>query len=544
MNTKRSVLALLACAALLATGCTGGGTSGQASAPSPAASGTPPSSTASASSQEGDAETTKPVEFTVMSAIWEPFDPDQMDIYNEAMARTGATIHFKWIPQANAADQIAATLASGDVPEVFGLSMLNSSTLIDQGALIDISSYYENGKLGNLTARLDDMDYLYMRHPADNGIYSLPMVQDYPPSMSWTIRKDWLDNLDLEVPKSWDDWMTVWSAFRDEDANKDGNANNEIPLSFELVPNALMQSFGMHTSGANGTAGGYACFTLTDDNVYTFVVEHPRFYDYLEMCQRLYADKIIDQEYSSRNNQELFKIMDNNTLGSAYTWAERVRLSTEVNREVIPEATWIGVEPPVAPGGKAMINSRIKVGNTLAITVAAEEQGKVDDIISFFNWVFGDEGERLFSFGIEGQHYDVVDGEPVLKPELAAGGFVEARKAGIIPTPFAFTWEDGIYQQLLMGGKTYEESPEPVQLFYDALHMHKDYFIAPLPNLDTEAYVSKQADLLPKFGEIMDSCITGRLSIDEFKTEYEKLKSAGLQDIIDQCGEAYQKMVG
>ena len=38
-------------------------------------------------------------------------------------------------------------------------------------------------------------------------------------------------------------------------------------------------------------------------------------------------------------------------------------------------------------------------------------------------------------------------------------------------------------------------------------------------------------------------CVIGKISVDDFYTQYKALKSQGLQEIIDQGNEAYQKMV-
>ncbi|MGL4374441.1 MAG: hypothetical protein ACRCS6_11680, partial [Turicibacter sp.] len=173
-----------------------------------------------------------------------------------------------------------------------------------------------------------------------------------------------------------------------------------------------------------------------------------------------------------------------------------------------------------------------------AITGAGEE--KAVEIIQFFDYLFSEEGTTLASYGIEGVHHDVVDGKPVLKDEFA--DFNEARKNGVNFTPFPHVFTGDSYMQMTLGGKTVDELDETTKIFYDALFVGEDSFFAPTPTLQTQAYIDNQATIMPKLESLLAECVIGAISVDQFYSEYEKLKAVGLQDILDQGNEAYQKM--
>jgi putative aldouronate transport system substrate-binding protein len=40
------------------------------------------------------------------------------------------------------------------------------------------------------------------------------------------------------------------------------------------------------------------------------------------------------------------------------------------------------------------------------------------ETIKYMDFWFGEKGRRLANFGIEGQHYDMIDGKPIFKPEV------------------------------------------------------------------------------------------------------------------------------
>ena len=48
---------------------------------------------------------------------------------------------------------------------------------------------------------------------------------------TYWINKRWMDNLGLQEPKSLDELYEVLKAFKEEDANGNGDPNDEIPLT-------------------------------------------------------------------------------------------------------------------------------------------------------------------------------------------------------------------------------------------------------------------------------------------------------------------------
>lgn len=72
--------------------------------------------------------------------------------------------------------------------------------------------------------------------------------------------------------------------------------------------------------------------------------------------------------------------------------------------------------------------------------------------------------------------------------------------------------------------------------------MNDPYFAKIAPQLETEAYSSYSADIIPAIKELQANAIAGRISIDDFFTGYEALKPQGLQAIIDANAAASEAM--
>lgn len=486
----------------------------------------------SSQDEESDILFKETFKFSYMGSIWEPHPQDGNPIFDELMRRTNTEIDFRFYPSANYQDKVAVTLASGDIPDViYGASV---PWLIDQGAIIPLDELLEeHGQ--NILANLTEEDYPYLRQAIDGKIYSLPFILDFKPAYAMQIRKDWLDNVGIDkIPETWEEWKTVWRAFRDQDANGDGDKTNEIPYAGDVY--SLLPAFGINVADTIG-------FVEDADGNYTLMYELPEFRKFLEEMRALYKEGLLDKEFATRgtfvNSQELEKVAQANLAGSMMTWAANTRTTTEVLREIDPNATLIGVKPIQGPDGKRGIPARRRLSGSATITVAAEE--KAENIVKFFNYVFSEEGIRLMSYGIEGEHHEIEDSKPVLKAPYNES-FEAARKVGINFTPFPHLFTEDAYMQLTIQGKTYEELSEPMQLFYDALYVGEEYFFTPLPVLNTEAYTEKQAQIFPNLESLVAQCVTGDITVDEFYNQYEKLKPIGLQDILDQGNEAWQSI--
>ena len=273
---------------------------------------------------------------------------------------------------------------------------------------------------------------------------------------------------------------------------------------------------------------------MLDDGTYTMVYEHPRYREFLEAVQGLFAEGLIDPEFATRTQAELFTAMDSNLVGTTMTWAERARISTTTNREAGDEdALWTCVAPIVGPHGDQMTQERAAVSSVWCISADAAAAGKVEDILRLFNWSYSDEGKMLYNYGIEGVSYDMVDGTAVLKPVMVANGFVDYRSLGCEFEPFGGEWETNAFMQCLFAGMTLEELDDASASFYNGLAVvNNDYFYAMPQTLDTEAYVEYRAELITTGVCVLrDQTIAGQMTVDDFFTQYESLKAQGLQEV-------------
>ena len=112
--------------------------------------------------------------------------------------------------------------------------MIKEAELGAQGYILPLNEYLDNSSVG-YAAAFEKLPGLrdYITTP-DGNIYSLPNVDGslhVQYNMKLWINTTWLENLGLEMPTTTEEFYDVLKAFKEQDANGNGDPDDEIPLS-------------------------------------------------------------------------------------------------------------------------------------------------------------------------------------------------------------------------------------------------------------------------------------------------------------------------
>lgn len=465
---------------------------------------------------------------------------------------TGVHFDIDW-RTSDGYDTVMSTVLAGGVDKLPDIIQPYSTAMIshmaDEGAIIALDDYLD--LIPNVVKAVGE-DRMKNWRSADGHIYAIPTIVNVPGSQSMTYRKDWalklkdMGVIDFETPETWEQWKAFWYGVRDNDVNGNGDVNDEIPLVLEMgesgerALHALLNAFGIKASND-------AQFCVLDDGTYTMVYEHPNYKAFLTEVQKLYADRIIDPEFATRKQADMYNTMAANICASCFTWAQMSQTHTE-------ELWAMGVEgalfeccaPITGPFGDSWLQERNAVTPLNCISVKAEADGKVEDILKFYNWQFSEEGILLYNYGIEGLSYEMVDGEPTLNLGIVKNGFTDYRTIGMECEPFGGQWETNAFMQCLFAGETLENLNAAYQSFWNGLNnegVNAGRYYSMPPTLTTSAYNEYRGELIIGSAGICalrDQCVAGQISVDDFFTKYEELKDRGLQEVLDEGNEAYQ----
>lgn len=246
-------------------------------------------------------------------------------------------------------EKLNLQIASGQVPDLMTVTRKQFEMLVESDLAADLTEVYEQ------YASEKTKEYLY----ADGGrcmematvndkLYAIPATQGYlesPGVVTW-IRKDWLDNLGLQVPETYDDLYKVMQAFTYDDPDGNG-ADDTYAIS---TSNTLDEWMGFFAS-----YGSYPKSWTQDENGdIVFGGIQPETKDALAALNTMFEEGMISREFGANDWNQFIKSIDNSNVGIVYFawWAVEWPLG-DVHREA--GAEWIPLPIMSADGGDAKV---------------------------------------------------------------------------------------------------------------------------------------------------------------------------------------------
>jgi len=243
----------------------------------------------------------------------------------------------------------------------------------------------------------------------DGKIYYIPYVTDGEVAEGWFIRKDWLDKLGLQEPKTVDEFYAVLKAFKEQDPNGNGQ-KDEIPYFNRQASPGNERS----VSALYIFWDAYKDWCVKDGKV-CYGPYEPEFRTAHENIAKWYQEGLIDNEIYTRGFKAREILLGNNTGGSTHDWFGSTAQYNDTLKDKIPGFEFVPFAPP---GGKEATRRNPDSDGGWAISSSNK---KVVETIKYFDFWFTEEGRRLMNFGIEGVHYDMVDGKTVFKENIIKG---------------------------------------------------------------------------------------------------------------------------
>ncbi|MFI6679413.1 ABC transporter substrate-binding protein [Kribbella sp. NPDC050470] len=478
-------------------------------------------------------------------------------------------IQFRWqnttYDAGPAKEKRQIALASGDYPDLFFLipwvdafTQAEVLKLGQQGVAVPLEDLIKENA-PNIQKALDsNKTYKEMSTAPDGHIYALPQWADcyhctYPDKL-W-INSAWLKKLGLQMPKTTEDLRKVLQAFKTQDPNGNGKAD-EIPMTTDVQDSSLiaylMNAFAYDPVGANN--GVRSLVTLDGDKVVTPVTS-AAWKEGLKYINSLYKEGLIDQAAFTQNAQAL-QAQGNNpkavVLGSVpVLWPGIfVQLDSKDGRDKQYDA----VPPLTGPEGKSYtgLNYPTSTGYTFMLTNKASKEAQVA-AIKMLDWIYTDEGQMITNMGPENVGWTkpgpgdiALDDKvkPLYKPKQDApkninwgalgqyNNTLAYRNAQVVPADI-YTGA-GLERRLFQATKLYEGKEDKAQWFPQTS-------VWPDPSLSGEL-ATLQTNLNSYVNQNQLAFITGSKNIDAEWDAYVKgLDSTGMTRYLQIQQEAYDK---
>ena len=154
---------------------------------------------------------------------------------DEFKKQTNVDVEMRIFPYETATERLNLDLNSGDYADVIGGWTLNDSMIltygVNQGVFVPLEDYFA-AYCPKITEILELPGVQEEMTAPDGHIYTIPYVCDdttvgYAPY----INSRWLENVGMDMPETTEEFEAVLKAFKEQDANGNGDPNDEIPFS-------------------------------------------------------------------------------------------------------------------------------------------------------------------------------------------------------------------------------------------------------------------------------------------------------------------------
>lgn len=424
-------------------------------------------------------------------------------------------------------DKINVAIASGDLPDVVTTQYPSSSVSqwIKEGILVPLNDYFD--KLPTIKAKLDNG---LQWTAVDGKYYGYPFVSGMEKS-NYTVqfRKDWLDKLGLQYPKTLDEFESTLKAFVEKDPDGNGKADTFGYITNKPVPGDALTAFDF-VLYAYGLPD--ADYVLNDKGEVIPRFEHPAFKAGIEELRKWYKEKLIDPEFilydRPAKEQKFFQSKAGVMDGPLFRHVSRIEGSL---KQVNPDGVLGYAPPPTGPEGKQGMATRPKTALFTAVTNKAKNPEKAAEFIEF---MLSKEGRELLELGIEGTHY-TKHGDKITYNEA------EREKDGFAPNGWAHPLAWGNVSWPI--DEDYLPQTElNIDRAKDSVKVASQYFVPNLITRKTDAEIEYGKAVNEVYNQYFVDLLKGKLDVDKGIAELDKeWRQAGGDEILKSVNEEYKK---
>lgn len=319
-----------------------------------------------------------------------------------------SNIHIEWelVPNDGLEEKRNLTLAGGTLPDVFYAMVLPNEDLLKYGQqgvfpkMNDLITEY----MPNLTALLEEYPEIRkgITFP-DGNIYSIPTIYDPEFTSVLTIgkpwiRKDWLEQLDMDIPQTIDDFYEYLKAVKATDLNGNGK-NDEIPYGATNMDGLIGFLKGPFGVGNRGLKHLYLDVDPEIDELRFFPISDG-YKEMLEFTNKLYSEGLIQKNIYTIDANASYGMGAEGLYGSTFISSPETIYGKKAGEN------FVGLPALEGPNGKAFnqMNSPLSSMGGFVVTNANKN---IPATLRWMDYFYSEEGAKLFFMGVEGETFEV-----------------------------------------------------------------------------------------------------------------------------------------
>lgn len=352
----------------------------------------------SGSGEETDDGTQQPLEFSIsMRTLATEYVENHPDINDDTWLQeleelTNTDIHIELIPHKEYVERMTLLLASGDIPDVVqvsgGLYGPELAGAVEAGVFMPLNDLLE--KHGQNLLQVIPKQAWDQVTASDGTIYAIPDYLENRSRRGVAIRMDLLEQTDLDIPETTDEYLDVLRAFKELGVENPYQGREQFKY-------------------ADTFFGAFDAFPYQweyyEGEVVPKFMAGDKILDALAYYKTMYEEGLIHREFLTTPQPEY---RSNIISGKAGMWSMNAEEVLSWEQEIqtnTPEAEIEIIPSPIGPdgkGGHSLYNS-----TTRAFLINQGTEADIERLIQFFDWQVSEEAHHFFTYGIEGETYTI-----------------------------------------------------------------------------------------------------------------------------------------
>lgn len=377
-------------------------------------------------------------------------------------------VHIDWtVLEQDATEAVSLMLNSGEqLPDILMVKLTYDQQYLygQQGILQNLSPLIEANAPHISQAYRDYPLYAATSTRPDGNIYYVSAYEECfhcTGAQKMWINKTWLENLGLTMPTTTEEFKQMLIAFRDQDANGNGDASDEIPMS------------GMAKNWHSGLADFLMCAFIYDDGENRMVVNDGKvspaftadeFREGLKYMNDLFQEGLVDENAFVQDQSTFLALTTGDEVKVGAAPAGHTAIICTVDNQNIYQ--FEALEPLTGPNGVSLCGYYPNVAKTSDGAALSASCSNPELAIKWLDFLFTEEATIRAQYGVQGEDWEYNDDPEVLglndkqalfhtfgkNPVFQASQMNEAWEH---TSPFC--WVDYIFAgQAVLGGDSYD----------------------------------------------------------------------------------------
>lgn len=448
----------------------------------------------------------------------------------ELEKQTGVKIKYMH-PSNGSSESFNLMLASDELPDIICHYWPDfpggAAKAVKDGYIIDTTDLVEKYAPNYKKILEEHPDWKKYVMTDDNRMFGFPAITEVQSTGGLIIRQDWLDELNLEMPETIDEWENVLTAFRDKKGAK-------APLS--------MDTSGFRTGAFTG-AYNIQLDWYADGDELKYGYYEDSYRDFLAKMNEWYDKGLFDNNFSTSDSKMFTANILNGKSGATYGGiTSGIAKFNSANEETDPNYKVVAAPFPASKKGETpefgQYSPNVSVFYT-AISTSCKYPELAARVIDFY---YSKAGQDIFNYGVEGESYTMQDGKPVFTDKILnpTGDDTTGKVLSYYAKPYntyaSITLLDA-YEQTL---KT-DEMKNALEVWGNT-NQKKRLFPSLYPTSDEQSELANIQNAIDTYvREMLIKFVMGVEPLSSFDDYRANLKQMGIERLIELKNAAYKR---